>query len=190
MTSPGFREICNARCGCTVPLDTVKAARKTQRDKNGIVQADAIALCGGISEAHSNCLAWEPIAAEVSRMGAPAKRRSVHARAEKLGLRTIIVALHSPPLYPTYPSTYCLPVYIFSSINMLGLRNIARAAPRSAARLSARAIRPQSSLVRPAAVLPAWTQSVPRLTASFHLSAIRRQDSDGTQRDWNHKEPS
>ncbi|KAJ4348164.1 Mitochondrial acidic protein mam33 [Didymosphaeria variabile] len=61
---------------------------------------------------------------------------------------------------------------------MLGLRNIARSAPRSAARLSSRAIRPQSSLFRPVAALPAWTQSAPRLTASFHLSSIRRQDSD------------
>ncbi|KAF1973554.1 regulatory protein-like protein suaprga1 [Bimuria novae-zelandiae CBS 107.79] len=61
---------------------------------------------------------------------------------------------------------------------MLGLRNIARSAPRSAARLSTKAFRPQSSLLRPVAALPAWTQSAPRLAASFHISAIRRQESD------------
>jgi hypothetical protein len=66
-------------------------------------------------------------------------------------------------------------------ITMLGLRNIARSAPRSAARLSSKAIRPQSSLLRPVAALPAWTQAAPRLAASFHISAVRRQESDGTK---------
>ncbi|KAF2660649.1 mitochondrial glyco protein [Lophiostoma macrostomum CBS 122681] len=62
---------------------------------------------------------------------------------------------------------------------MLALRNLARSAPRSAARLSTKAARPQTSLFRQtAAFQPAWAQSAPRLTASFHLSAIRRQDSD------------
>ncbi|KAH5429005.1 hypothetical protein HBI47_113200 [Parastagonospora nodorum] len=59
---------------------------------------------------------------------------------------------------------------------MLGLRNLARSAPRSAARLSTKAIRPQSSVFRQtAAFQPSWA-SVPRLTASFHVSA-RRQES-------------
>jgi complement component 1 Q subcomponent-binding protein len=58
---------------------------------------------------------------------------------------------------------------------MLGLRNLARTAPRSAARLSTKAVRPQSSLR--AAFQPAWTAPIPRLTASFHMSAVRRQDS-------------
>ncbi|KAF2641431.1 regulatory protein-like protein suaprga1 [Massarina eburnea CBS 473.64] len=60
---------------------------------------------------------------------------------------------------------------------MYALRNLARAAPRSAARLST-AIRPQPSLLRSAALQPSWSKSVPRLTASFHLSAARRQESD------------
>ncbi|KAH7394169.1 regulatory protein-like protein suaprga1 [Phaeosphaeria sp. MPI-PUGE-AT-0046c] len=60
---------------------------------------------------------------------------------------------------------------------MLGLRNLARSAPRSAARLSTKAIRPQSSVFRTTtAFQPAWTASVSRLTASFHVSA-RRQES-------------
>jgi complement component 1 Q subcomponent-binding protein len=63
---------------------------------------------------------------------------------------------------------------------MLGLRNLARNAPRSAARLSTKAIRPQSSVFRQtAAFQPAWTASVPRLTASFHVSARRQESGAG-----------
>ncbi|KAF1839609.1 regulatory protein-like protein suaprga1 [Decorospora gaudefroyi] len=58
---------------------------------------------------------------------------------------------------------------------MLGLRNLARAAPRSAARLSTKAIRP-ASLRQSAAFQPAWAVPIPRLAASFHMSAVRRQD--------------
>ncbi|KAL5405440.1 hypothetical protein PMIN06_007423 [Paraphaeosphaeria minitans] len=61
---------------------------------------------------------------------------------------------------------------------MLGLRNLSRAAPRSAARLSSKATCPQSYLFRPVAALAPWARSAPRLTASFHLSAIRRQESE------------
>jgi complement component 1 Q subcomponent-binding protein len=61
---------------------------------------------------------------------------------------------------------------------MLSLRNVARTAPR-AARFT-KAVRPQSSLFRQtAAFQPAWSQAAPRLTASFHISAIRRQESGG-----------
>ncbi|KAH8727213.1 mitochondrial glycoprotein [Phaeosphaeriaceae sp. PMI808] len=61
---------------------------------------------------------------------------------------------------------------------MLALRNLARSAPRSAARLSTKAVRPQSSLFRPTAGWqPSWASSVPRLSASFHLSTARRQES-------------
>ncbi|KAF1956776.1 mitochondrial glyco protein [Byssothecium circinans] len=60
---------------------------------------------------------------------------------------------------------------------MYALRNIARAAPRSAARFTS-VIRPQPSLLRTAALQPSWSKSVPRLTSSFHMSAVRRQDSD------------
>jgi complement component 1 Q subcomponent-binding protein len=64
---------------------------------------------------------------------------------------------------------------------MLSLRNIARTAPR-AARFT-KAVRPQSSLLRQtAAFQPAWSQAAPRLTASFHVSAIRRQDGSGTMK--------
>ncbi|KAF2752257.1 mitochondrial glyco protein [Sporormia fimetaria CBS 119925] len=61
---------------------------------------------------------------------------------------------------------------------MLALRNFARSAPR-VARISTRAVRPQPSLFRQAAASqqPAWT-SAPRLAASFHISAVRRQESD------------
>ncbi|KAJ4384632.1 Mitochondrial acidic protein mam33 [Didymella sp. IMI 355093] len=63
---------------------------------------------------------------------------------------------------------------------MLSLRNIARTAPR-AARLT-KAVRPQSSLFRQtAAFQPAWSQAAPRLTASFHISAARRQESDANE---------
>ncbi|OCL14072.1 mitochondrial glyco protein [Glonium stellatum] len=60
---------------------------------------------------------------------------------------------------------------------MLSLRNIARSAPRSVARFSAKPIRPQFSLLRTQGVIqPALTQSVARLAASFHSSVIRRQE--------------
>ncbi|KAF1362560.1 mitochondrial glyco protein [Lizonia empirigonia] len=63
---------------------------------------------------------------------------------------------------------------------MLSLRNIARTAPR-AARFT-KAIRPQSSLFRQtAAFQPAWSQAAPRLTASFHISAVRRQESSANE---------
>ncbi|KAF2685527.1 regulatory protein-like protein suaprga1 [Lentithecium fluviatile CBS 122367] len=61
---------------------------------------------------------------------------------------------------------------------MFALRNLARSAPRSAARFSTKAIRTQPSLLRPAALQSSWTRSMPRLTASFHISALRRQESD------------
>lgn len=60
---------------------------------------------------------------------------------------------------------------------MLALRNLARSTPRSAARLSTKAIRPQPSLFRQAAVFhPSWTQAAPKLVSSFHMSALRRQE--------------
>ncbi|CAG5149830.1 uncharacterized protein ALTATR162_LOCUS2461 [Alternaria atra] len=59
---------------------------------------------------------------------------------------------------------------------MMSLRNLARSAPRSAARFSTKAIRPQSSL-RQAFQPAAWAAPIPRLTASFHVSAARRDDS-------------
>jgi complement component 1 Q subcomponent-binding protein, mitochondrial len=62
---------------------------------------------------------------------------------------------------------------------MYALRNLARSAPRSAARFSTKAIRPQPSLLRTAAFQPSWSQSAPRLAASFHISAVRKQDSEG-----------
>ncbi|KAL6707369.1 Mitochondrial acidic protein mam33 [Coniothyrium glycines] len=63
---------------------------------------------------------------------------------------------------------------------MLALKNLARSAPRSAARLSTKAIRPQTSLLRQSAAFqPAWTAAAPRLTASFHASALRKQESSG-----------
>ena len=65
---------------------------------------------------------------------------------------------------------------------MLSLRSLARAAPRSAARYSAKAVRPQASLFRPtAAVQPAWSHAVPRLTAAFSLSAARRQEGSSNE---------
>jgi hypothetical protein len=67
------------------------------------------------------------------------------------------------------------------TIIMLGLRNLARNAPRSAARLSTKAVRPQSSVFRQtAAFQPTWA-AVPRLTAAFHVSA-RRQESGAGKR--------
>ncbi|KAF2000398.1 regulatory protein-like protein suaprga1 [Amniculicola lignicola CBS 123094] len=65
---------------------------------------------------------------------------------------------------------------------MFTVRNLARSAPRSIARFSTNAARrPQtSSLLRQAAVYtPSWTRSVPRLTSSFHMSAVRRAESEG-----------
>ncbi|KAF2470411.1 regulatory protein-like protein suaprga1 [Lindgomyces ingoldianus] len=62
---------------------------------------------------------------------------------------------------------------------MFTLRNLARSAPRSVARLSTKAARPQSSLFRQAAAIqPSWTRAVPRLTYAFHTSAVRRQESN------------
>jgi hypothetical protein len=69
---------------------------------------------------------------------------------------------------------------------MLALRTLARSAPRSAARLSTTAARTQSSLVRQtSAFQPAWSASVPRLTASFHNSVAKRQESSGGTSVWN-----
>ncbi|XP_014561780.1 hypothetical protein COCVIDRAFT_33388 [Bipolaris victoriae FI3] len=60
---------------------------------------------------------------------------------------------------------------------MLSLRNLARSVPRSAARFSTKAVRPQTALRQTAAFQPAWTVAVPRLTAPFSMSAARRDDS-------------
>ncbi|USP73288.1 hypothetical protein yc1106_00562 [Curvularia clavata] len=60
---------------------------------------------------------------------------------------------------------------------MLALRNLARTVPRSTARFSTKAVRPQAALRQTVAFQPAWTASVPRLTASFSISAARREDS-------------
>ncbi|KAF7681389.1 mitochondrial glycoprotein [Alternaria burnsii] len=59
---------------------------------------------------------------------------------------------------------------------MMSLRNLARSAPRSATRFSTKAVRPQSSL-RQAFQPAAWAAPIPRLTASFSMSAARREDS-------------
>ncbi|KAF2814284.1 mitochondrial glyco protein [Mytilinidion resinicola] len=65
---------------------------------------------------------------------------------------------------------------------MLSLRNLARAAPRSVARLSTKTARPQFSLLRTTSVCqPSWTQSASRLGASFHTSSIRRQEIDNAE---------
>ncbi|KAF2197670.1 mitochondrial glyco protein [Delitschia confertaspora ATCC 74209] len=62
---------------------------------------------------------------------------------------------------------------------MFSLRNAARSAPRSFARISSKAIRPQAPLFRQAALYqPSWTQTVSRLGASFHSSSVRKQDSN------------
>lgn len=74
-----------------------------------------------------------------------------------------------------------LPPPLISSIpfTMFALRNFSRSVPRSAARLSAKAFRPQASLFRPVvAFQPSCSHAVPRLTASFHISVARRQESD------------
>lgn len=77
------------------------------------------------------------------------------------------------------------PRYSQNTSKMLGLRNLARNAPRSAARLSTKAVRPQSSVFRQtAAFQPAWAASVPRLTAAFHVSARRQESGAGKK---NHK---
>jgi complement component 1 Q subcomponent-binding protein len=61
---------------------------------------------------------------------------------------------------------------------MFALRNIARSAPRSFARISSKAVRPQSLFRQAALYTPSWTQNVSRLGASFHTSVVRRQDSN------------
>ncbi|CAO2656219.1 Nn.00g050220.m01.CDS01 [Neocucurbitaria sp. VM-36] len=63
---------------------------------------------------------------------------------------------------------------------MLALRNLARSAPPSAARLCTKAVRPQPSLLRQTAAFhPAWAAPLPRLTSAFHMSAVRRQGDSG-----------
>ena len=62
---------------------------------------------------------------------------------------------------------------------MLSLRTLARSAPRSAARFSTKAVRPQS--LRPAAAFQPWAAPIPRLTAAFHMSAVRRQDDGASE---------
>lgn len=75
----------------------------------------------------------------------------------------------------------CHRVFAKTTINsantMLSLRNLARSVPRSAARFSTKAVRPQTALRQTAAFQPAWTVAVPRLTVSFSMSAARREDS-------------
>ncbi|KAF2260957.1 mitochondrial glyco protein [Lojkania enalia] len=61
---------------------------------------------------------------------------------------------------------------------MYALRNLARSAPRSAARFSTKAIRMQPSLLRQVAIYQPWTKTVPTLTSSFSTSAWRSQDSE------------
>ncbi|ORY03416.1 mitochondrial glyco protein [Clohesyomyces aquaticus] len=62
---------------------------------------------------------------------------------------------------------------------MFALRNLARSAPRTAARFSTKAARPQISLLRQSAALqPSWTRTLPRLTSSFHTSLVRREQSN------------
>lgn len=64
---------------------------------------------------------------------------------------------------------------------MLALRSFARSAPM-AARISTRAVRPQPSLFRQAAPFQqSWVPVTPRLAASFHISAIRRQEGNGME---------
>jgi complement component 1 Q subcomponent-binding protein len=73
---------------------------------------------------------------------------------------------------------------------MLALRNLARTAPRSAARISTKAVRPQSTLFRQtAAFQPTWA-AVPRLTAAFHVSAARREESSGGTHSWDQCKPA
>lgn len=55
---------------------------------------------------------------------------------------------------------------------MFALRSLARTAPRSAARLCSKAALRQTAVLQ-----PTWTQAVPRLSAAFHVSAARRQES-------------
>jgi complement component 1 Q subcomponent-binding protein len=62
---------------------------------------------------------------------------------------------------------------------MLALRSFARSAPK-AARASTRVVRPQ--LFRPAAAFQqSWAPATPRLAASFHMSAVRRQEGTGNE---------
>ncbi|RMZ70240.1 regulatory suaprga1 [Pyrenophora seminiperda CCB06] len=63
---------------------------------------------------------------------------------------------------------------------MLSLRTLARSAPRSAARLSTKAIRPQS--LRPVAAFQPWAITpTPRRAAAFHMSAVRRRDDGASE---------
>jgi hypothetical protein len=62
---------------------------------------------------------------------------------------------------------------------MFAIRNLARTAPRSIARLSTKAVRPQpSAFTKVSAFQPAWSRA-PKLTAAFHVSAVRREDGGG-----------
>jgi len=65
---------------------------------------------------------------------------------------------------------------------MLSLRNLARSAPRSVARLSTKTARPQFSQLRPISVSQTtWTQRATRLGASFHTSSIRKQEANNEE---------
>jgi hypothetical protein len=67
----------------------------------------------------------------------------------------------------------------YLTFKMLALRSFARSAPR-VARISTRAGRPQPSLFRQAAGFQqSWAPVTPRLAASFHMSAARRQEGAG-----------
>lgn len=102
------------------------------------------------------------------------------------GLQQAHVTQNQPPrLFPRPGLEHCTssiasPPPIAYTHAMLALKTLARSAPRSAARLTTRAARPTPALLRPTtAFQPAWATSIPRLTASFHMSAARRQDSSG-----------
>jgi complement component 1 Q subcomponent-binding protein len=87
---------------------------------------------------------------------------------------------HPPHRSPAIAFSIITPIH--ESATMLSLRSLARAAPRSAARYSAKAVRPQASLFRPtAAVQPAFSHAVPRLAAAFSLSTARRQENSSNE---------
>lgn len=58
---------------------------------------------------------------------------------------------------------------------MYALRSFSRSAAPRVARASVRAVRPQTSLFRQAVCQPKWAAAAPRLSAGFHVSAVRTQ---------------
>ncbi len=102
-------------------------------------------------------------------VGAWWRPRSLGQAEESFGLPHLdALSLRAPGLQLLNTHTY----------TMLALRSLSRVASRPVARLSTKALRPPTALLRPTLLQPAAYAPRPRLVAAFHQSVAARQDSN------------